>query len=127
MYDAHRDVTDEDIGIRAFQIKKEKAAERAIERLRHGLGQSWGSLTPEEVDELDWVFGELWAYVSRDKWDDLQFGHLDVTDVIKILTLGSQMRRHARGSIEILKDVDAIVTAKSGPAAADSLIPDAEF
>ena len=39
MYDRHPDVTDEDIGIRAFKVKKAKAVERAIERIRHGLGE----------------------------------------------------------------------------------------
>jgi hypothetical protein len=102
-------VSDEDIGIRAFQIKKAKAVERAIERLRHGLGAQWKDLTGEEIDELEWILGELWAYVARADWDDLSFGRLNIGDVIKILTLGSQMRRHARPSIEILNDVAHVI------------------
>jgi len=112
MYDKHPDVTDEDLGIRAFQIKRAKAVERAIERLRHGLGESWKDLTAEEIEEIEWVFGELWSYVARSEWDQLRFGRLTVSDVIKILTLGSQMRRHARPSIEVLREVDLIVQAE---------------
>ena len=111
MYDKHPDVTDEDLGIRAFQIKKEKAVERAVQLIRHGFAGSWNDLTTEEIEELEWVLGELWAYVARAHWDDLHFGQITVRDIVKILTLGSQMRRHARGNIEILREVDAIVSA----------------
>jgi len=111
MYDKHPDVTDEDLGIRAFQIKRAKAVERAIQLIRHGIGASWNDLTTEEIEELEWVLGELWAYVARAHWDDLHFGHVTVRDIVKILTLGSQMRRHARGNIEILREVDAIISS----------------
>ncbi len=119
MYDKNRDVTDEDIGIRAFHIKKAKAVERAIERIRHGLGPSWSDLTEEEIEELEWVLGELWAYLARAQWDELNFGHLGLSAIIRILTLGSQMRRHARPSIEVLRDVEAIV------ASAGNVMPEA--
>jgi hypothetical protein len=115
MYDKHPDVTDEDLGIRAFQIKRAKAVERAIQLIRHGLGKSWSELNADEIEELEWVLGELWSYVARAHWDDLRFGKVTTRDVIKILTLGSQMRRHARNNIEILREVDAIVTAESQP------------
>jgi ribosomal protein S13 len=115
MYDKHPDVTDEDLGIRAFQIKKAKAVERAIQLIRHGLGETWSELTAEEIEELEWVLGELWAYVARAHWDELHFGHVTLRDVIKILTIGSQLRRHARNNIELLREVDAIVTAESQP------------
>jgi len=115
MYDRHPDVTDEDLGIRAFKIRRQKAVERAIELLRHGLGKSWSELTSEEIEELEWVLGELWAYVARTHWEDMRFGHLTLRDVVKILTLGSQMRRHARNSIEILREVDDIVMRESEP------------
>jgi len=102
---------DEDLGIRAFQVKRAKAVERATQLIRHGLGPSWGELNTEEIEELEWVLGELWAYVSRQSWDDLHFGLLTMRDIIKMLTLGSQLRRHARGSIEILREIDAIIAA----------------
>lgn len=114
MYD-RSDVSDEDIGIRAFQVKRAKAVERAIERIRHGLGASWRDLNDLEIEELEWILGELWAYVARADWDDLAFGLLGMGDVIRILTLGSQLRRHARNSIDILRDVESIVRSKRTP------------
>ena len=55
----------------------------------------------------------MWAYVARHDWDDLHFGRLTMRDVIKILTLGSQLRRHARGDVEILREVRAIIDAEA--------------
>lgn len=109
MYDNHPKVTDEELGIRAFQIKRAKAVERAIDRIRHGLGPAWNNLNDSEIEELEWILGELWAYIARAEWDELAFGRMTMGDVIRTLTLGSQLRRHARPSIEILREVDAIV------------------
>jgi len=109
MYDRHPDVSDEDLGIRAFQIKRAKAVERAVERIRHGIGADWSELNEDEIEELEWVLGELWSYVARHDWDDLQFGHLNLSNIIRILTYGNQMRRHARSSIDILRDVENVV------------------
>lgn len=107
------DVTDEDIGMRSFQIRKAKAAERAMERLRHGLGADWSQLSNSDIEELDWVLGELWAYIARTEWDDLHFGSLSMSDVWKVLTLGRDLRRHARPAVEALTEVRDLVAAKA--------------
>lgn len=113
MYNQHPDVSDEDLGIRAFQIKRAKAVERAVQLIRYGLGATWSELTTEEIQELEWVLGELWAYIARHDWDALRFGRLTLRDLVKMLTLGSQLRRHARGNIEILREVYDIVAAET--------------
>jgi len=113
MYNQHPDVTDEDLGLRAFNSKKAKAVERATQIVRHSLGPSWSELTGEEIEEFEWVLGELWAYVARAHWDEMHFGKVTVRDIIKILTLGSQMRRHARNVIEILREVQAVIDAEA--------------
>jgi len=112
MYDRHADVSDEELGIRAFKVKRAKAVERAIDRLRRGLGASWKDLTAEEIEEVEWVLGELWSYVAHVEWDELHFGNLSMGDVVKMLTLGSQMRRHARSSVEILREIDELVRSR---------------
>ena len=106
------EIHDEELGIRAFQIKRAKAVERAVQRIRHGMADRWKDLTEAEIEELEWVLGELWAYLSHAVWDELHFGLLDLRDVVKILTLGSQLRRHARSSIEILREVETVIMAK---------------
>jgi len=109
MYERRRELSDEDIGIRAFKIRRAKAVEHAIERIRRSLGDGWQHLNPEEVEELEWILGELWAYIARDDWDELRFSRLSMQEVIRILMYGSQLRRDARNSIDILRDVAAVV------------------
>ncbi len=107
------DVSEEELGVRAFKLQRAKAVERAVQHIRHSLGAGWSELTTEEIEELEWVLGEVWSYVARHDWSDMHFGRLTMRDVIKILTLGSQLRRHARGDVEILREVRAIIDAEA--------------
>jgi hypothetical protein len=109
MYDRRPDVSDEDLGIRAFHIKRAKAVERAIERLRHGLGPMWSELSDSEIEEIEWVLGELWTHMVRAEWEELAFGRLTMGDLVRIMSLGSELRRHARPSTDILRDVEEVV------------------
>jgi cobalamin biosynthesis protein CbiD len=113
MHSQRPDVSDEDLGIRAFKLQKVKAVERAVQHIRHGLGTMWSELTTEEIEELEWVLGEVWAYVAHRDWDGMPFGRLTLRDIIKILTLGSELRRHARSDIEILREVRELIDAET--------------
>ena len=106
------DVSDEDIGMRTFQIRKARAVERAADRLRHGLGPEWSSFTEREIEELEWLLGEIWAYVSRSDWDDLHFGKITSGDVIKLLGFATELRKHSRDTVAILNDSAAVVRAR---------------
>lgn len=112
-------VTNEDIGMRAFQIRKAKAVERAMDRIRHSHKREWHSITSAQVEEIEWVLGELWAYVARDEWNDLRFGHLDIPDLHEILKLGRELRQHSRNAVEILMDVNTIIVRKVTEVAPD--------
>jgi hypothetical protein len=72
-----------------------------------------GDFTNEEIEELEWALGELWAYLARGDWDQLRFGLLGMGDAIKIIMLGGQIRRHSRPSIEVLREMEQIVRAKA--------------
>lgn len=106
------DVSDEDIGIRAVQIRKARAVEREIQRIRHGLGKEWSSFTEREIQELEWVLGEIWSWVPHTDWDEMHFGRLSSGEVVKLLGYGSELRRHSRATVDILNDATALVRAK---------------
>jgi hypothetical protein len=106
------DVTDEEIGMRQFQIRKARAIERAMERIRQGLKSEWAKFTPEEVDHLGWILGEVWAYVAHHDWDELHFSMLSVTDARRILNFSRELANHKRNSVDILQDVYTLVAAK---------------
>jgi hypothetical protein len=104
-------VTDEEIGMRTFQLRKARAVERAMERLRQGLQADYAQLSHAEVEALNWIFGELWAYVSRGEWDDLHFSTLDLAGARSILDLARDMTTHERNSVDVLQDVRDVITA----------------
>ena len=106
------DVTDEEIGMRTFQIRKARAVERAMDRMRQGLRGEWSLLSLAEVEALGWVLGELWAYVARDEWEDLHFSKLSTVDIRAILGHAREIANHERNSVDVLKDINALVLAK---------------
>lgn len=107
------DTTDEDIGRRAFQLRKEKATERALDRLRQGLKGDWGMFTQDDLEDLSWILGELWAFENRLDWEDLHFSKLTAEDTQKIISLGRALQENAQHSVETLETVGDIVRARS--------------
>jgi hypothetical protein len=103
------DITDEEIGLRSFRIRREKAVERALERLRQGLGTQWAVLSLEEVRALDWVLGELWSYVARSEWEDIPFSQLHFDDLMRVLDITAEVLSHERTAGPALDDVYLIV------------------
>lgn len=115
MYEKHPDVTGEELGIGVSETNRAKAVERAIQLLRHGMGETWSQLTEDEIAQLEWVLGEVWEFVTRSHWDELRFGSVSLRDVVMILALGDQMREHTGSCAEILRKIDAIIVAASAP------------
>jgi hypothetical protein len=106
------DVTDEEIGMRTFQIRKARAVERAMERMRQGLRSEWSLLSHAEIEALGWVLGELWAYAARNDWEDLHFSKLTSADVREILGFAREIANHDRNSVDVLQDVYKVVLSK---------------
>jgi hypothetical protein len=106
------EVTDEEIGMRTFQIKRARAVERATDRMRQGLKGDWTKFSEPEVETLQWALGEVWAYVAHTEWDELRFGLLTITDVRKILNFGRELMQHSRNSVDVLNDVYDVVKAR---------------
>jgi len=107
------DVTDEDIGMRAFQLRKAKAVERAMERIRQGLKADWGMFTQRDLDDLDWILGELWAYEKRADWEDLHFSKLTAEDVQSLIADGRALRNEPHNTVEALERIGDLVRSRS--------------
>lgn len=112
MGNQHPDVTDEEIGIRTFQIRKARAVERAQERMRQSLKVQWSSLTMSEVEALGWVLGELWAFAARADWEELHFGKLNIEEVRTILDNAREIANHDRNTVDVLQDIYNLVKSK---------------
>jgi len=112
MSNQHPDVSDEEIGMRTFQMKKARAVERAIERLRKGLGTEWAKFTEPEIEAIGFALGELWAYIAHAEWDDLKFSTLKVTDARRILNFSRELMHHTRNPVDVLQDLHALIVEK---------------
>ncbi len=112
MHDTRSKTPDEDIGIRAFETRKARAVEVAAGRMRHGLGDSWQQLSTQQIEELRWVLGELWAYVAHDVWEELHFGLLTLDETHRLIERGVQIRRHERPPVELLDQITQLVSSK---------------
>ena len=83
-----RDVDDEDLGIRASRVRRAKAVERAMERLRAGIGPKWSLMSAEDIEALERAFGELWSWGTVADWDGLRITSLKDEDVAEIIRIG---------------------------------------
>jgi hypothetical protein len=88
------DITDEDVGMRAFNLRKQQSVERAVEKIRHNLGRGWIRLAEEEIELLEWALGETWALMGFYEWNSLAFSSLDLEKIDEILAIAGQIISH---------------------------------
>ncbi|MBN1193664.1 MAG: hypothetical protein JXA36_08265 [Coriobacteriia bacterium] len=109
----HRNTDDESLGIRLHEVNRQRAVDRAIERLRHGLRADWHYLTSEDHANLRWVMGELWSTTSREEWEALHFSKLDLESTRRLVGTGDRLRRHGTNKMSALASAIEIVHGMS--------------
>lgn len=106
------DINEEGIGLGAFHFRKERAAEMAIEKIRHNLGNSWQEISSKEIDILNWALGETWAMMGYHDWDNIAFGSVNLITAKEIVEIGNSVVEHkilgSKGFEEIHKILDSI-------------------
>ena len=103
---------DESLGIRLHEVNRQRAVERAFERMRYALGADWQYLTADDHDALRWITGELWATTERSEWDAFRFSKLDRRTVQRIVGIGDRLRRHKTGRVAALESVASLVRSE---------------
>jgi len=86
------EVTREEMGRRLFAIKKEKAVESAVEKIRHILGRDWDSISQPDIESLQFILGEMWVLLSRNTWEQYSFSRLKKADITEIITIGRERK-----------------------------------
>lgn len=109
MFDHEQHADEEEIGIRAMDFRREKAVERALQLLRHGLGPRAGDLTPEAVTDLEFAFGEIWRYVAHAEWDELRFSNLTFDEITRIRALAQELRGDCHDEAAVLGEIEAFL------------------
>jgi len=102
-------VDDEDIGIRAFQLRKGRAVERAIEKIRQKLGPTWLKLSREDIEMLEWALGEAWALIGRAEWETISFSSIDLATALKIIETGKRVTAHEEKGSQGFAEIQSIL------------------
>ena len=105
----HSDTTDESLGRRLHEVNRQKAIERALERLRHGLKADWHYLTQDDVVSLRWILGELWSVSTRAEWDTFHFSKMGFDSARQLIGHGDRLRRHGAQRMATLQAARALV------------------
>src|SRR4030067_1060678 len=103
------EVTDEEIGMRAFQLRKSRAVEHAMERIRQGLGEDWTKLSIKDIETLNWALGQVWAHLARPEWAEIAFTSLEKEKVDEIIAIARRILGHEILGHEGLEQIDAII------------------
>ena len=108
-----RTIDNESLGIRLHEVNRQRAVDRAIDRMRHGLHADWHYLTADDHVNLRWVLGELWATSNRDHWEQYHFSKLDFDQARRLATMGDRMRRRHTQGITSLESAAELVRMAS--------------
>ncbi len=107
------DLTDEDVGIQAFKLRKEKAVERAMEKIRRSLGRSFLKFTREDVQNLEWGLGECWTMVGFYEWDSIAFSSLKLEEINQIISITQDIVKHRIKGKTGIEKIRSILTKKT--------------
>lgn len=101
--------TDEALGMRVFEVSRQRAVERCIARWRNGLKSDWTFLSQDDINNLRWIAGELWTARSRDEWDQLHFSKVDLHQTRAIVSHADRLRRHRVNREQTLNAVTSLL------------------
>lgn len=107
-----RNVTDESLGIRLHEVNRQRAVDRAVDRMRYGLKADWHYLTLDDIANLRWLAGELWSTRNREEWEGLHFSKLTFNQVRRLAGVGDRLRRHHTNKMSALESAIEIITAQ---------------
>lgn len=103
------EVTDEEIGMRAFQLRKSRAVEHAMERIRQGLGPDWATLSIKDIETLNWALGQVWAHLARPQWAEIRFTSLSMEQARSMIGIAKRIMGHEILGHQGLEEIDAIL------------------
>lgn len=109
MVERKPDVTDEDVGMRTFNLHKQKAVERAIEKIRHNLGREWIKLHEDEIEMLEWALGETWALMGFNEWGKITFSSLSLQNIDEIVEITRQITSHKKPGHQGFEEIHTLL------------------
>lgn len=86
------DVTNDERGRRIFQIRKERAVETAVAKIRQKLGSDWVAFSQQDIQTLNYILGEAWVSIERSVWEQSAFTRLTRKDLENIIRIGNEVK-----------------------------------
>ncbi len=109
------DITDEEVGMETFHLRKRKGVERAIEKIRNGLKKDFLKLSQDEIKILEWALGETWTLMGFYEWERIAFSTLSLEEVDKIISIAREIISHKKPGIRGLEEIHSLLKAKLIP------------
>lgn len=95
--------SDERLGLASFEVRREIAVERSLAKVRHHLGKNWTTLSTEEITDLGWLLGELWATMDFMAWEKVGLDKITLETADRLVELARSMRSGALAVTEGVK------------------------
>jgi hypothetical protein len=102
-------IDDEELGIGSYHVKRQQAVERAMEKARRAIPDTWKELSQHDLEVLKWTLGEVWAFAGRLQWDDITFSGMTLSAVVKVIQIGDQVKHKEKDSQIGFEEVTAIL------------------
>jgi len=105
------DVSQAEVGRRLYHVHREKRVERAIKKVKQGMGVEWKSFTQDEIQVLGHLLQCTWNVIDQKIWDDISFGKLKKGDVQRILSFGEGVGPNKSPDKTVVEEIKKILLA----------------
>jgi hypothetical protein len=107
------DVSQPEVGRRMYHLHREKRVERAIKKVKQGMGSDWKLFTRDEIHFLGLLLQCTWNIIEQKTWDEIPFGHMTKEDVRKILTTGEGYHPGSTTERPVIEEIKTILLSLS--------------
>lgn len=105
--------TEDNLGRRRFLLHREKAVEQAVERIRRFKDSGWETLSSDQRTDLRKVLAEIWENCEHNQWEQYCFSTLTRSDILRLVSLGNDVRAQHRQICDIREEIGAILLSCS--------------
>ncbi len=104
------EISEEELGRRRFQIRKEKAVEEALTRIRRNIGPDWSSIPHEDLESLKALLEDVWVNGNRERWEGYSFSALTKEQAGTLVSIWKDSRRGGQKPEDVLRAADRILS-----------------
>ena len=103
------DVSRTEIGRRMFQLQKEKAVEKVIEKIRQNIGSEWKTFSEKDVHLLERLLEAAWVNMEKAAWEKIRFNKCSKEDVQRILSVARGIDIEKTSQHAVAEEVEKVL------------------